>query len=95
MRRRAHKTLLRLLAALALPALGSALSCSDPVDDGLGRACKVIIGCGVEITHGDCIDQLGEEPLECTACIEDSGCDYSSCQRDPVGCRIPVGLLPP
>jgi hypothetical protein len=86
----------RLFALLALPALASAVSCSDPVDDSVGRACNVIIGCGVETTHGDCIDALGTEPLECAECIEDTdGCDYSSCQRSPAGCRIPVQLLPP
>jgi hypothetical protein len=85
-----------LLALLALAALASAVSCSDPVDDALGRACKVIVDCGVDTTHGDCIDALGTEPIECAECIQDSqGCDYSSCQRSPVGCRIPPFLLPP
>jgi len=69
-------------------------SCSEPVNDSLGRACEVIVGCGVDISKGDCIDVLGGAPPTCTDCIENSACDeYSSCQRDP-GCRIPPELLP-
>jgi hypothetical protein len=76
-------------AALALS------SCSEAVNDSVGRACSVIVGCGVNISVGDCVDLLGGEPQDCTYCIENSRCeDYSSCQREPVGCRIPPQLLP-
>jgi hypothetical protein len=82
------------LAAFALGALALS-SCSEPVNDSVGRACKVIVGCGVDTTVGDCVDLLGGEPQGCTSCIENSDCeDYASCQREPVGCRIPPELLP-
>jgi hypothetical protein len=69
-------------------------SCSDPVNDSVGRACRIIVGCGAPSTVGDCIDLLGNETPDCTYCIESSTCaDYSSCQRDPSGCRIPPSLL--
>jgi hypothetical protein len=79
--------------ALVLGALALS-SCSEPVQDSVGRACRVIVGCGVDISVGDCIDLLGGEPQDCTFCIENSQCEeYSSCQREPVGCRIPPQLL--
>lgn len=79
----------------ALVCASALASCSDPVDDSVGRACEFIVGCGVEISVGECIDVLGGEPPDCTYCIEQSSCsDYPSCQREPVGCRIPPVLLP-
>jgi hypothetical protein len=84
-------------AALAAIVLGAVVlsSCSEPVNDSVGRACRVIVGCGVDISVGDCVDLLGGEPQGCTDCIENSRCaDYPSCQREPVGCRIPPPLLP-
>jgi hypothetical protein len=95
--RMGRRTPLHALLALAACALGSVAlsSCSDPVDDSLGRACKVIVGCGVDVTHGDCIDTLGYETSECIACVEHGKCDYVSCERDVAGCRIPDSLIPP
>lgn len=72
----------------------AASSCSDPVEDSIGEACKVITGC-VDISMGQCIDNIGSELPSCTDCIAQSTCsDYSSCQRDVAGCRIPTILLP-
>jgi hypothetical protein len=83
-------------AAFAAMVLLSGTSCSDDNDDSVGSACKVIVDeCHVGTSMGDCIDAIGPLPLECIDCIAaHHQCnDYTTCQRLPSGCRIPVELM--
>jgi len=97
-----------LLGFLLLVALsGSAgLSCSDGVEDGAERACRVVVeDCGVGPSLSSCLDWIGELTESCIECIAEGApagdggqgaaakCGYASCQRLP-NCRVPDPLLP-
>jgi hypothetical protein len=87
------------LAVAGLALLGGAASCSDPNDDPVGRACRVIVrDCNVMHNESDCIDVVGDlasYEADCVDCIAHSGCKYfSDCQRSVPGCRLPVDIQP-
>lgn len=96
---RRSRALLRALF-YSLLVSGAAASCSDGNDDSVGLACKVIVReCGAGTSLGACIDSAGDLPVDCLDCIashgSDQGCDYSTCQRSPSGCRLSSDLLRP
>jgi hypothetical protein len=42
---------------------------------------------------GDCLDDLGPLAGDCLGCISSHGCDYTVCQSDVPGCRLPPQVI--
>lgn len=82
--------------ALALGLLVFALwGCETGEVTVLSEACHVIADdCSMADSVGECMDAIGGMHPDCIDCIAASGCDYSTCQKLPVGCRLPIAFLP-
>jgi len=69
-------------------------SCSEGADDSLVRACRVVVEtCHRGPSVGQCLDDLDSLTQDCVDCIGTHECDYTKCQAEVAGCRIPPWLL--
>ena len=81
------------LIALYPRASSAFASCSDG-DDALVRACRVVVEtCHRGPSVGQCLDDLGPLASDCLGCIGAHQCDYTVCQGEVPGCRLPLDLV--